>query len=226
MTNRSMSRLIAIGDVHGCDRALAALLEWIQPTADDTIVQLGDLIDRGPNACEVIDLMITSSAQCHVVQILGNHEELMFDALVDAANLPGWLRNGGDMTLRSYGWSRADSLDSLPKLLEHVEYLKSAVSYYETEDHVFIHAGFFHDQPWDRQSNLVLRWRATMRGITQPHMSGKTVICGHTAQKSGEILELDRVRCIDTNCFRGGWLTAVDVTTNQIWQIDRLGRIR
>lgn len=40
-------RTIAIGDVHGCSAALAALVRAIDPTALDTLVFLGDYIDRG-----------------------------------------------------------------------------------------------------------------------------------------------------------------------------------
>lgn len=40
-------RIIAVGDIHGCSVALATLIEAIQPTALDTLVFLGDYIDRG-----------------------------------------------------------------------------------------------------------------------------------------------------------------------------------
>jgi serine/threonine protein phosphatase 1 len=41
-------RTIAIGDIHGCAAALAALLEAVRPGPDDTLVTLGDYIDRAP----------------------------------------------------------------------------------------------------------------------------------------------------------------------------------
>ena len=43
-------RIIAIGDIHGCANALATLLEAIKPTQQDTLVFLGDYIDRGPDS--------------------------------------------------------------------------------------------------------------------------------------------------------------------------------
>ncbi len=43
-------RIIAIGDIHGCANALATLLKAIQPTEQDTLVFLGDFIDRGPDS--------------------------------------------------------------------------------------------------------------------------------------------------------------------------------
>ena len=39
--------------------------------------------------------------------------------------------------------------------------------------------------------------------------SGKVAIVGHTPQKSGEMLDLGFLKCIDTFCHGGGWLTAL-----------------
>jgi len=49
---------------------------------------------------------------------------------------------------------------------------------------------------------------------------------GHTSQKSGEILDLGHVVCIDTFCHGGGWLTAMDVMSGDVWQADRHGQMR
>ncbi len=43
-------RTIAIGDVHGCSKALRALIDAIQPEPGDEIVTLGDYVDRGPDS--------------------------------------------------------------------------------------------------------------------------------------------------------------------------------
>ena len=47
---------------------------------------------------------------------------------------------------------------------------------------------------------------------------------GHTPQFSGEVLDLGFLLCIETNCFRGGWLTAVNIGFGQDWQTDQVGR--
>jgi serine/threonine protein phosphatase 1 len=60
----------------------------------------------------------------------------------------------------------------------------------------------------------------------RPHLSGKTVLVGHTEQSNSEILDLGFALCIDTACWRYGWLTAIDVDTRQIWQASRWGIIR
>jgi serine/threonine protein phosphatase 1 len=58
------------------------------------------------------------------------------------------------------------------------------------------------------------------------HDSGKTVIARLTSQKDGEILDLGHVKIIDTYCYGGGWLTALDVQTDEVWQGDREGKMR
>ena len=72
---------IAIGDIHGNLRALEDLLSRITPelNAGDTVVFLGDYIDRGPDAkgCiqTILDFRRTTNGR--VVTLLGNHEEWM-----------------------------------------------------------------------------------------------------------------------------------------------------
>lgn len=51
-------------------------------------------------------------------------------------------------------------------------------------------------------------------------------VVGHTPQLSGEVLDLGFLVCIDTNGARGGWLTALDVDSGQVWQADVRGRLR
>jgi serine/threonine protein phosphatase 1 len=56
-----------------------------------------------------------------------------------------------------------------------------------------------------------------------PHYSGKIVVVGHTPQIDGRVLNLGHLVCIDTGCGFGGLLTAFDVGTGQVWQVDELG---
>ncbi len=46
------------------------------------------------------------------------------------------------------------------------------------------------------------------------------------SQETGEILDVGRLVCIDTFCYGGGWLTAIEVRTRQVWQADRQGELR
>jgi serine/threonine protein phosphatase 1 len=70
-------RTIAIGDVHGCSAALAALVRAIDPTSLDTLVFLGDYIDRGPDSRGVLEQVFALAERCIVVPLLvSNHGNL------------------------------------------------------------------------------------------------------------------------------------------------------
>ncbi len=65
--------LYLIGDIQGCDDALQHLLDKIAfSPSRDTMVVLGDLVNRGPDSLAVLRRMVAlgSSARC----LLGNHD--------------------------------------------------------------------------------------------------------------------------------------------------------
>lgn len=221
-------RTLAIGDIHGCLDALVALLDALDISSEDTVIALGDYIDRGPNSRGVLDRLLALSGRCHLIALLGDHEEMLRDALADSTAFGRWLRCGGVETLHSYGWRRGGPRRPLTECIpkHHQQFLASCLPYYETKSHLFVHAGFLPELPMNRQPGEALRWRVTNAQTATRHSSGKVAVVGHTAQLSGEILDLGFLVCIDTNCVRGGWLTALDIETGRIWQTDRAGRLR
>ena len=90
-----MPRIIAIGDIHGYSAALGAILDSLAPAADDTLVTLGDYVDRGPDCQGVIDALIDRSKKCHLIPIFGNHEEMLLGRRRPACRQPIWLELGG-----------------------------------------------------------------------------------------------------------------------------------
>ncbi len=222
------ARTVAIGDVHGCSEALAALIDAVAPGPDDTVVTLGDYIDRGPDSRGVLDQLTNLARRCRLVPLLGDHEEMLLDALRDTTFLRKWLACGGVETLRSYGWERGGPRTALTDWIPepHRAFLGTCRPYHETATHLFVHAGFVPELPMEEQPGLALRWRATDPRTAVPHFSGKVAVVGHTAQRTGEVLDLGFLVCIDTNCARGGWLTALDTSTGRVWQADRAGRLR
>ena len=120
-------RIYAVGDVHGylerLQRIHGAIRDDLQarPCADAVVVHLGDYIDRGPDSAGVIALLLAGppAPGVAVVNLCGNHESLLLQALDDGG--PGavddWLRNGGLETLRSWGIpSRSPARASLTAL--------------------------------------------------------------------------------------------------------------
>lgn len=75
-----MSRLFAIGDIHGGYRSFDALLSLIEFSGDDRLVILGDFIDRGPRSREVIDRILEMLPEGNVYPLRGNHELMMIAA--------------------------------------------------------------------------------------------------------------------------------------------------
>lgn len=214
------ARTIAIGDIHGCAAALVALLDEIRPTVDDTIVTLGDYIDRGPESRRVIELLIDLAGRCQLVPLLGNHELMLLMALEEQSEMDFWLYNGGVATEDSYD----GSVENIPD--EHLEFLRGCRNYHETAEHQFVHANYVTDLPLDEQPERLLLWEHINRTVPAPHESGKTTIVGHTPQIDGEILDAGHVICIDTYCFGNGWLTALEVQTGDVWQADKSGTLR
>jgi serine/threonine protein phosphatase 1 len=227
------SRTIAIGDIHGCSRALGALLGAIEPQADDVIVTLGDCVNRGPDSRGVLERLIALERQCKLIPLVGNHDEMLIQLLMDARvgrfrTLSNWLRMGGDATLASYGapagkiaWA---DLTRIPA--EHTAFLERCRAYHETAAHIFIHANYDPVLPMKEQPFELLRWESLRDAMPGPHYSGKTVIAGHSSQKTGEILDLGYLVCIDTYCYGGGWLTALDVQSGEVWQTNLQGELR
>ncbi len=223
-----MPRTVAIGDIHGCSAALDSLLVAISPRPQDTIVTLGDYIDRGPDSRGVIERLVTLSRECNLVALRGNHEAMLLEAWNDGGAIRKWLTCGGTDALRSYGWLPGGPKRTLASWFpeRHRHFITSTKLYHETDTHLFVHAGLLPHLPLDRQPEVALLWRATDPASAVPHVSGKVVVVGHTPHSSGEVLDLGFLVNIDTNCVRGGWLTAVNVESRQIWQADAKGKLR
>jgi len=215
-------RLIAIGDIHGCRKALDTLLEEVAPGIDDVVVTLGDYIDRGPDSKGVLDTLIELGSRTHLVGVLGNHEEMMLEVLHNGRSHHAWLRYGGVETLESYGFT--GDLDFLPE--SHQQFLDSLGDFYVSGDYFFTHAAYDPELPLEDQAVEMLRWYSLTEGIPPRHQSGLTAVVGHTANRDGEILDSNHLICLDTYCYGGGWLPAMELNTRQRWQADSEGRLR
>jgi serine/threonine protein phosphatase 1 len=214
------ARTIAIGDVHGCSVALAALLQAIDPQPEDTIVPLGDFVDRGHDSKGVLEQMIALADRCRLVPILGNHDEMMLHARNGRDDFRFWMNCGGITALDSYGSS--GQLDLIPAA--HFRFLERCLPYHETPTHIFLHANYKPDVALDRQDDHTIRWLSLRDFVPGPHCSGKIAVVGHTPQS--DVLDLGHLICLDTKCYDGGWLSALDVQTKQSWQLNEQGELR
>lgn len=214
-----MARTFAIGDVHGCDVALSILLDNIPLTPEDVLVFLGDLIDRGPGSKAIIERIIELQNKLTVVCLCGNHEEMMLQSLDRGSPRMVWVGSGAMATLDSYGGRLSDVPES------HVDFLRSLQDYWETDTHIFVHANVDPNIAMKHQSSSIMRWQ-TFTGREPRHYSGKIVVCGHTGQTSGIPAVTDGYLCIDTQAYKGLWLTCVDVGNELVWQARQSGELR
>lgn len=209
-------RLLAIGDIHGCETALRGVLALARWQPEDTLVVLGDCVNRGPQTRQVLDLLLDLSRRSRLIAILGNHEELMLAARHSGAARSSWLDMGGQATLDSYGPDA--TLAGIPA--QHWAFLESFVPYWETDSFIFTHANCESRTAMAEQLPSYLRWLSIHDRAPAPHFSGKTVLVGHTPNLSGNVVDFGFLRCIDTGCGLGGRLTVMDVITREIWQCE------
>lgn len=212
-------RRFVIGDIHGCSKALQSLVDEIAPTRDDTLIFLGDYIDRGPDSRGVIDLIVHLTRQTRVIALRGNHEVMLMAVLFGGLDPEFWTKSGGQSTIASYG----GSLERVPQ--SHLDFFRSLRAHHEMENEIFIHAGYNPNCPIELTDDANRYWNHPTLW-PGPHCSGKRVYVGHTPQPNGEVLNLGHVVCVDTYCFGSGWLTAMDIDSYQILQASKHGHLR
>lgn len=204
-------RWLAVGDIHGCLAQLAALMELVGPTVADRVVFLGDYVDRGPDSSGVIDYLIEfAEAFPETVFLRGNHEQMFLDYL-DRHDPAIFLINGGHQTLESY---RRRGMWPVPS--SHRRFLDSLEHRFETEQHIFVHAGLRPGVPLAEQTHFDMLW-IRHEFLESGFDWGKTVVYGHTPRQD-PLLGVRRIG-LDTGCVYGRRLTCCDVETLQTWQV-------
>ncbi|HUS65678.1 MAG TPA: metallophosphoesterase family protein [Kofleriaceae bacterium] len=198
-----MGRTFAIGDIHGDLDALERLLARLPPlAAEDTLLFVGDYVDRGPASAQVVALVrgLHARTPARVVALRGNHE----DAWVRVARGGGWPEfvlprsNGCYEAYRSFRGEPTPAAADAPTTAEMADMLSGAfippdvldwmesLPHFHEDDHaIYVHAGlkrpapgapFAHPRDVDPQRALLwLRDRDFFE-----HYDGKLVVFGHT----------------------------------------------
>mgnify|MGYP002771633400 FL=1 len=196
-----MERLIGISDIHGEYEKLCAVIDNIAPQKEDTIVFMGDYIDRGPKSREVVDRLIELEDECNCVYLIGSHEYAMLHAKSDDYYNYLFWNYGGDATVKSYG-----SFDNIMKI--HGDFFNNLKFYHIQNGYMFIHAGVRIGVPLEQQSEEDMVYIRTEFYKKKHHLPYK-IIFGHTEFNEPQIQD-DKI-CIDTGCgkFKDAPLTAV-----------------
>ena len=218
-------RRIIIGDVHGHYEGLMTLLDAIAPGEADQVYFLGDLIDRGPDSSNVVNLVQQHGYHC----LLGNHEQLLLEAFPHGhalhPALQAWLYSGGRATVASYGDAgiRAD----------HIDWMRTLPTYIDLGDLWLVHAGVHPGLPIQAQTAQEFCWiRDEFHSSTKPYFVDKLIITGHTITFTlpnvapGDLARGHGWLDIDTGAYhpRSGWLTGVDMTNRRVYQVNVFNR--
>lgn len=210
-------RLIAIGDIHGCHQEFAELLARLELTKDDRLVLVGDLVNRGPDSCKVIDL----ARQHGAISLLGNHELRLLNYRknrVAVAEIDRETDADTFQKLRAEDWTY---LEAMP------------LTYFDEElNTVFVHGGFLPDEPWQRQPASVVTRIQSINKEGRPCKRADDpdappwanlwngppfVVYGHTPRP--EVYRLKWSAGIDTACCMGGALTAYILPEKRFVQV-------
>jgi len=210
-------RIFAVGDIHGCLSKIRRLIEII-PVDDreDTLLFIGDYIDRGPDSRGVVDYILSLRKQfSHVVCLCGNHEDMLLAYITEGRDREIYLINGGDATLLSYGLSPSPwDTPTLPD--DHMAFFTDLLTFYETPDYIFVHAGLRPGISLSEQSRHDLLW-VRDEFIRSSYDFGKTVVFGHTPLREPMLGE-NKIG-IDTGAVYGGPLTCVELPQRTVYQV-------
>ncbi len=208
--NPDEEKIFAIGDIHGCHRQLVELMARLPfDRRRDTLVFLGDYINRGPQSRQVIDYLLDLKAECErAVFLMGNHEYalLAYAASGDVQILHRLRAIGVEATLKSYGnasMRRLRDLSFLPPA--HLNFLRSLQFSFRSGTFLFVHADTG-DGDSDRPYQQLTSRRLASAGVPP---GGDTVIFGHTAFET-PLVAPGRIG-IDTGAVYGNLLTAVEL---------------
>lgn len=207
-------KVLVCGDLHGCYTNLMNRLDDIGfDPEQDLLVSVGDLIDRGTENVECLDLI----NQPWFRAVRGNHEQMMLDALLNGGSYGHWVGNGGGwdifLKLSDYEWAmRLESLltkvEELPLIIEVTKCGKTFV---------ICHADYPHDEyvfgkPVDTELVIWNRERVSdaqdgiMREITGAHL----FIFGHTPARNP--MNFSNQLYIDTRAVFTGNLTLYELS--------------
>lgn len=193
-------RTFAIGDIHGDAAQLFVLLSRL-PELDerDTIVFLGDYVDRGPHSARVIDFVrgLHKHTKAKIVALRGNHEDAWLRVI--ERGWPGFVApplNGCLAAMRSFVGGAIPHEEEEPQEHEKdtlfrgaffpndvVTWMKSLPFYYEDEHALYVHAGLPKKEgrwahPTELDDPTALLWLRDEDFFV--NYRGKIVVFGHT----------------------------------------------
>jgi serine/threonine protein phosphatase 1 len=196
---------VAIGDLHGRLDLLDALLARFP---EREYVFLGDLTDRGPDSRGVVARVRALIESGQAVCLLGNHDQMLIEAVLHGGSQALWLLNGGDATLESY--ARAGDLAALTADAAWLE--ANLLPWYVAGEVLYAHAL----RPRDGDPDLHLWGRPQTDPLVALPPGVHTSVHGHTILQEPQCVapgDGSVAWFIDTGACKTGRLTALDTQT-------------
>ncbi len=185
-------KTFVVGDIHGRGAQLHAILDMLpRDESADTLVFLGDLIDRGPDVPGSVEqvLGLCSENPERVICLRGNHEQMLLDFLDEASTI--WMETvtGGDQTFEQYAETplrlrtEADfdeARDVIARKIpaKQIEFFRSLPLYHEDDFALYVHAGLENGKHPSESSPHALLWTRDMDFYKS--YRGKPCVFGHT----------------------------------------------
>jgi serine/threonine protein phosphatase 1 len=238
---------IAVGDIHGNLPALEDLLTSLRGgiCENDTVVFLGDYIDRGPDTKGCIDAILDFQREVanQVVCLRGNHEDWLLRTLGDHRRHSWLMGMEAFDTIRSYSPQAVDLLrraieaagpqiffsremlpyqaffDAMPKA--HISFLQSLVPYFRGPDGICVHGGLDpNGAPLDAQPLEMLLGGGD--GFPEDYVGAETVAYGHWDNADLDEQRWPRPKIlgatIGVDTISHGVLTAVRLSDRRVFQ--------
>lgn len=145
--------IYVVSDIHGCYHTFMELLNKISFSKDDTIICLGDIIDRGLHNLKLLDMFIEND---NMILIKGNHEFFYECWIQSFLSEKEWAGFGGRTTI--------DELKQISKndILDYYFFIKNLPLYYECNDFIMSHNGFNSTFPFVKDNNGVILVKETI----------------------------------------------------------------
>jgi serine/threonine protein phosphatase 1 len=200
----------AIGDLHGEVTLLEHLLDLLPYRAEDTLVFLGDYMDRGEDSvATVLALRELQQRHAHCVFLRGNHED---------AWLGHWngFRFEGPPGIEGALDLWEDYQGTLPFAVG--DFLEETRIEFEDGYAYYVHAGVLPGKPPAQTADFLKMWGP--KGFLESTYDwGKPVVFGHW-RLPAPLVQFNKIG-IDTGACESGILTAVRLPDRQLFQVRR-----
>lgn len=232
-------RRFVMGDLHGNCTALRECLEKADfDKQNDQLIQLGDVVDGGPDAYACVEELLTIP---HLVAVRGNHDAWLHNFIKTGFHPVGWTF-GGKATAQSYlrltgrqnlirktGNGYKTALDPYDTPATHREFFRRQVPWYiDAHNNCFVHAGFNRHEPFDRQRNTLYYWDRNLwhdalaqKDSFAPATAFNHIFTGHTSTlhwHTDQPMKAWNMYNLDTGAGSGGRLTMMNIDTNECYQ--------